>query len=350
MKFLSVTVLLFIISSFCVGQTTSEQSFTSKQPKLTQTQDKNPYTSPYQNIHCSLQDKKGNLWFGTTGEGVYQYDGEKFTQYTEKDGLSSNIVWSILEDKSGMIWFGTEKGVSCYDSKKIKPILPLKNNVWSLAQDKKGTIWFGADEGLCCYRHKTFSYFLENAKILSEERQFTLKNVQCIFEDKQGNLWFGSGPGQGVSGMEGVFLHEGKTLTNFKPQGEGWIRKICENKEGQILLSTRQKGVFSYDAQTRTFSDFIQPDSLTKGSLTCILVDKNNNIWYASDYVNNDDITTGGLWKFDGTSWVKFKKSDGLTNSAVFSILEDKAGNIWIGTRNCELFRYDGQKFTKFSE
>jgi ligand-binding sensor domain-containing protein len=28
------------------------------------------------NVWCVLQDKSGNLWFGTTGEGVYRYDGK----------------------------------------------------------------------------------------------------------------------------------------------------------------------------------------------------------------------------------------------------------------------------------
>ena len=83
-------------------------SFTSKNAKLTKTQG----TTEHQNVHCSLQDNDDNLWFGTTGEGVYKYDGKEFTQFTEKDGLSNNFIWSILEDESGNIWFGTDDGVS----------------------------------------------------------------------------------------------------------------------------------------------------------------------------------------------------------------------------------------------
>ena len=32
------------------------------------------------NVHSSLQDKAGNLCFGTTGEGIYKYDGKTCTE------------------------------------------------------------------------------------------------------------------------------------------------------------------------------------------------------------------------------------------------------------------------------
>ncbi|HWY33947.1 MAG TPA: two-component regulator propeller domain-containing protein, partial [Nitrosopumilaceae archaeon] len=79
-------------------------------------------TSEYNNVGCGLQDKAGNLWFGTKGEGLYCYDGKSFTNFTEKDGLSSNFIWSALEDDTGKLWFGTADGISCYDGKKFTVI------------------------------------------------------------------------------------------------------------------------------------------------------------------------------------------------------------------------------------
>ncbi len=37
----------------------------------------------YGNVNCSLQDKASNLWFGTTENGLYKYDGKSFTTYSE---------------------------------------------------------------------------------------------------------------------------------------------------------------------------------------------------------------------------------------------------------------------------
>src|SRR5580693_8472480 len=69
------------------------------------------------NVLASLQDNKGNIWFATTDQGVYRYDGKSITNFTIKDGMTSDVIFSILEDKRGDIWFGTAYGISRYDGK-----------------------------------------------------------------------------------------------------------------------------------------------------------------------------------------------------------------------------------------
>ncbi len=356
-------LLVPIFFTSCSGQTKTKQpnetvaehlSFTSKKTKLTKTQG----TNEYQNIHCIIQDKAGNFWFGTSGEGVYRYDGKEFTQFTEKDGLSKNSVWSLIEDKSGNIWFGTDDGLSRYDGKTISKIpftitssigagmaMPQtdKNIVWSIFQDKKGILWFGTADGIICYDGNNFTRFLDNHTIVNDS-SLTLKSVQCMFEDKNGNLWFGSGP----MAFEGIAFFDGKTLTKFKPQNENWIRKITEDENGTLLFATRHNGMITYNG--KNFTDFSEPQNLRKDLINTILVDSKGNIWYASDYTNDNDASTGGLWKFDEKSFVEFTKKDGLSNTSIYSLAEDKVGNIWIGTRNCGLYRYNGQTFETFSE
>jgi len=58
------------------------------------------------------------MWFTTDKNGVYCYDGNALKNYTIKDGLVNNSVMSILEDKQGNLWFGTrEFGLSRFDGK-----------------------------------------------------------------------------------------------------------------------------------------------------------------------------------------------------------------------------------------
>ena len=43
-------------------------------------------------------------------------DGDLFSYYSEKDGLCSDYVYCMLEDRDGNIWFGSvDRGVCRYD-------------------------------------------------------------------------------------------------------------------------------------------------------------------------------------------------------------------------------------------
>ena len=59
---------------------------------------------------------EGDILMGTWGGGLIIYDGAAFTHYTEKEGLSSNLVFSVMEDRRGRIWVATfEGGISVLD-------------------------------------------------------------------------------------------------------------------------------------------------------------------------------------------------------------------------------------------
>jgi uncharacterized protein (TIGR03067 family) len=90
-----------------------------------------------------IVDKAGNVWFGHPGKmggggrlrndwfghpgkwagggeegGATRYDGKAFTHFTQKEGLPSEYVYSMLEDREGRIWFGSAGyGASRYDGK-----------------------------------------------------------------------------------------------------------------------------------------------------------------------------------------------------------------------------------------
>ena len=34
------------------------------------------------------EDRAGNMWFSTNGYGAFKYDGQSFTQYSKKDGVT----------------------------------------------------------------------------------------------------------------------------------------------------------------------------------------------------------------------------------------------------------------------
>jgi ligand-binding sensor domain-containing protein len=353
--------------TYCNGQINATPI---RQSKLIKNHVTNQFQAAADNVHCGLQDKAGNLWFGTTGDGVYRYDGKSFTNFTMKDGLDTNQILSILEDKNGNIWFGSRNGICHFDGKTITKIpIPAinynkfypsvssnnypsaQNAVWSIMQDKKGTIWFGTDEGVYCFNGKIFTRFLDKSNIINQSG-LTLKSVQYMIEDTKGNIWFGSGP----MAFEGICLYDGKKLTNFKPKNQQWIRKIVETKNGNILFATRQAGICYYDpsakqTEEKIFNFIPTPPKFINGSLTNMLEDKAGNIWIASDYGNNPGDTLGGVWRSDlSANKIAERIFTKITNKEVFFMLQDKDNNIWLGTRGTGLYRYDRKTFTSFSE
>jgi ligand-binding sensor domain-containing protein len=211
-------VLLFLTS--CNGQNQTQQqqiisepkAITTGQPKLVKTQG----SKIDDEVRCALKDEKNNLWFGTTGEGVYRYDGKLFTQFTIKDGLSNNTIWSILEDKAGNIWFGTDSGICLYDGKGI------------MRYDGKDFTKFGVGGNLAI----------------------------SAFIDKVGNIWFSGGENDnGYGGDSGIWRYNGKSFTNFTTKdglGDYSVWCFLEDKDGNIWVGTRNTGLYRYDGKNFT--------------------------------------------------------------------------------------------------
>lgn len=64
-------------------------------------------------VLCLHIDKKGRLWAGTEGGGLYLYDREKdaFIEKNRQYNIPSDMIGSIEEDESGCLWMGTNMGL-----------------------------------------------------------------------------------------------------------------------------------------------------------------------------------------------------------------------------------------------
>ncbi len=357
----------------------AQQMIVGGQPKMIRTQG-----IMSGNVHCNLQDKAGNIWFSTSGEGVYRYDGKSFTNFTTKDGLSDNDVCAIIEDKTGNILFGTKSGICKYDgryfSKYTDNVDASKKPISSLIEDRKGNLWFGVwREGVYRYDGKIFTNFLNNDnpdKAIAffspkEDQPFNLGSkyqlILDILEDKSGNIWFSSWNGGGV------WQYDGKSFKNYLPSADYYLRNednrsidkinapmeptifnnssqdsisddmifsITEDKAGNLWFATRNHGACRYDG--KSFISYKEDEGFVSRGVYSILEDQKGNIWLTTEQ--------DGVWCYDGKSFKNFTTNNGLVNDSVFSILEDKNGNLWFGTRGFGLSRYDGKTFVNFSE
>lgn len=347
-----------ILPTIIFGQIPGNQNTPISKPLISnKTIVKNHFSNQVQamadNIHCMMEDKAGNLWFGTTGDGVYKYDGKQFVNYTTKQGLKRNAIWSLLEDQKGNILIGTDAGLCMYNGKAISSIQieaslgfttndfgSSKNAIWSMLLDSKGKIWLGSGDGVFCYDGKSFTRFLKQGQILNPQ-SLKLKMVDDIYEDKQGIIWFASGM---PPGLEGVCRFDGKSITSVKPNGDSWIRYIVSDKKGWIWFGGRLKGNFYFDG--KAFANF----NLRTDVGNVILCDAVGNLWFSGNEGDKNNESKDGIWRYDGKNFVNFSTNEGMGKEFVHSMFQDKKGNIWIGTRNTGLYRYDGKKITRFSE
>lgn len=342
--FTLLTILLF--GNACNGPVDDDLPKEKEHPKLI----KNIGNG---NVQCGLQDKAGNLWFGTSDNGLYKYDGKTFNQFTVDDGLNSNSVYSLLEDKDGKIWIGTNAGPCFYDGKTFANIeihlpqnLPPNKNlyhqnhsVYSMLQAKNGKLWFVTIDGVYIYDGKSFTHFpmneAANGYMTSNDK------VERILEDNAGNIWLGGRTN------EGVFLYNGKSIINIKlqeliqgqngprPKSHSWGWPQLQDKKGNLWFSN-WGGAYRYDG--KIFTSFTTKDGLPS-EVTRIIEDKKGNLWFgASD----------GLRRYDGKKFTYF--TDGLINPWIWEVLQDKTENIWVGTRETGLYIFNGKTFTSYSE
>jgi len=241
-----------------------------------------------------LEDRKGNLWFGTKDSGVYYYNSESFRHFTTKDGLGSNSALHIYEDKAGNIWFGTGGGASRYDGKSFRNFTMkdgLPNNVINtFMEDKTGKLWIGTRGEACFYDGKTFTVFKNK-----EGKAFS--NIWSIIEDKKGNIWFGD--------VHGLWRYDGSTFTNVSQRG---AYAIIEDKKGNIWttgeVNPQTWALSRYDAKSlyNKVPTLTEIKSGGRMDFLGILEANDGSIWFGSG---------SGVSRYDGKTVTDFKNKEG---------------------------------------
>ncbi len=151
-------------------------------------------------IWCGMEDRKGNLWFGSAREGLYRYnpktDRMEQAFFNEKmvNGRGNLGVRQISEDKQGRLWLaGGESSLIRFDpatgeSKQFS--YPGKSTY-----NACGAVEAGENGRIYAAFHETFFELDSEGKLL---RRFTTDNglktsrLSFLIEDKLGRIWFNS--------------------------------------------------------------------------------------------------------------------------------------------------------------
>ena len=222
-------------------------------------------------VLCVTPAKDGALWVGSEGSGLYRYKDQTWRHYYE--GLPNYYVWSVCEDPGGRIWAGTwGGGLLAQDGDRFRRapgVEGLDTPITALLADGPSQLWIGTATGLLHYDHgKTNWYCRSGAQLLSQ--------VRCVQKDRNGNVWFGM-LGGGLGCLSGDHL------------------RVYRKTDGLC-------------------SDYIQ----------CLLCQSNGNIWIGS--------FGGGLSRLKDGRFSSIGSRQGMADDIICAIEDDGRGNFWISS------------------
>lgn len=159
--------------------------------KITNFSKKNGLTSEY--TINGAEDKNGNIWIATFG-GLLRFSKEtqKFDVFTENNGILSNNLYAILIDRNNQVWLGTQIGISRLNIDTKGNILKIRNydkhsgfsgleaNEKAIYEDKSGNIWFGTVRGLIKYNPKKDDKADEVLQVSLTELQLFLQKTDWL--------------------------------------------------------------------------------------------------------------------------------------------------------------------------
>jgi ligand-binding sensor domain-containing protein len=133
-----------------------------------------------------LHDSRGNLWVGTTGQGLWRVrdaaaaGAPLIERATMQTGLSSDLVQTLFEDRDGNIWVGTMLGLHSLTPQEL---LPLASDalVRAILPDTRDSVWVGTASGLMQFHHENGTW---HGRTVGERR-----DIRSLFRDVRGRAW-----------------------------------------------------------------------------------------------------------------------------------------------------------------
>lgn len=296
------------------------------------------------NIRAIYEDKKGNYWLGSDGEGLYRYDGKTLTLFTRADGLCDNQIRDIQEDKQGNIWLVTGGDICSFNGVAFSKMSGNVNHRSEWRQGA-GSIWFPAfkEKGVYRYDGAVVHYY----DFLRQESNVSYDEyaVYCIYTDRSGNVWFGTQ-------NKGVCKFDGKKLTWLTEKGldGAAVRSIFQDKAGNMWFGNNGYGLFKYDGKTLSNvtdekglgnPDFIKHLNGKEGTMARVWAideDSKGNLWIAT--------IDAGLWFYNGKKLTNYTTKHGLPANSVTAVYKDRKGMMWFGTAG-EICQFDGKRFVR---
>jgi len=318
--------------------------------------------TPFAKTVSLFHNESGDLWIGTSAQGLARKQENCYTLFGKGDGLPDLTITCMLPDKSGSIWFGTDDGgLVRMQTDKSTPFTSILagTSVYSLFEDREGSLWVGTlDNGLYQLKDNKFTTYSTTEGLLHDY-------VSCVMETEKGDILIGTKAGlsrlhddllQTVLTRAKGLLHD--TVTSLLDDGDGglWIGTLGGlnfYKNGKLSAFTRRDGLPDNHilhlqeggagslyigtagglAYKTPDSKFTIHQSLIGIYIECLFRDAEGRLWVGTDtgmnYVTGDSITP-------------FPLPPGVTSDSFRSVSQGRDRSMWFGTNNGLLRVKDG--------
>ena len=324
------------------------------------------------NRHAQIQDlvfdEDGNLWMGTSGEGVWVFDGTSFTHYGESDGLPELDVNSLVQDRDGGVWVGCKENVARYNGLGFSDLstgegLPFAQ-VSTLFMDSRERLWMSSvtDHGLACLDERMIRWY-------TARQGFPSGSFMAIAEDSRGTLWLAlwgiglcSFDGKSVTtytssnglfteklfslavdGSGHIWCSSDSVLIKFEPEHARFVNYFLDGGFcSRAVIAGHHRDVWVGSCDGLLLFDSARDSSAVLfrhvgRSLEAIRVDREGHVWTAP--------YEDGLYHFDGRKSVHFSGEGLNVSNTLGAMAEDQEGNLWLGTFASGLVKLDIGKF-----
>ncbi|MBL7815603.1 MAG: hypothetical protein JNL70_11345 [Saprospiraceae bacterium] len=310
-----------------------------------------------------FNDKKGYLWVGTEGSGLYQIrvSDLQIRRYSMQDGLTSNNVTGIAENDKGELLLATDGGgLNIFNPQTLSfsAILYGKtkgklntNALFDVLIDRDKNVWIGTyNGGINSFKaHKTeFEAFTWTGNRVGE---LSHRSVLSICETYNGDIFVGT-DGGGLN----RFNKNTKTFSTIPNQPVGYgnvVKTIFEDSKKRLWLGYFGDGLSLFNPEPRQFKHFrtnpSDPLSIGGNNVWSIAEDQTGKLWIG--------ILGGGLSRLDSWEKGQFQRFNmqpnnplSLSSDVVTVVFADKNNQIWVGTdtEGLNLLDKNTGTFTRF--
>ena len=308
------------------------------------------------------QDNQGFMWFATH-DGLNKYDGYDFTIYNPDSdnpkSINSNLIFAITPDNNGDLWLGTTgNGLNFFD-KSLETFTHFKNDerdsksisnnhINDLYLDKKNKLWIGTNDGLNLLdlNKPTNSNSFEHYNLQRDELiSGSDKNIIfSIFEDSKNQLWVGGSDGLYKLSRDNKGNIYFKTINKTIGLPKGTVRSINEDANGRLVIGAGM-GLYLLEEN----NEFYKVKMIHDGFFNVVAINK-NQIWAGTDngLLYFDSTIKNEIPEFKGQYIYNPRNPNSLSKNIVKSLFIDYTGIVWVGTNGGGINKFDPDR-KKFS-